>query len=207
MSVSTRVRSRLASLTAAVTLAALVGSLTGQPPAAAQQPSRYQKLKPQAERSVPAAAAPAKPARPADPAQAAAVKAAPPAPVWPAATSSTVDTSTVDDRRAVAGGGVRAGAVTLDRAHGSAAAPPRSVRVSMLDRTAAAAAHQPVVLRLARADGAPDAASVRVGVDYSGFRAAFGADWPTRLRLVQLPECALVTPAAAGCQPVPLVSS
>src|SRR5205814_2339422 len=48
---------------------------------------------------------------------------------------------------------------------------------------------------------------LRVSVDYTGFRQAYGADWATRLRLVQLPECALSTPDVAGCRPVPLAST
>src|SRR5439155_4104842 len=84
---------------------------------------------------------------------------------------------------------------------------PGSVRVQVLDRAAAAAAHQPLLLRVGRADGSTAAASVRVSLDYAGFARAFGADWSTRLALVQLPECALTTPAVEGCRPVPLAST
>ncbi|MGY4981408.1 RHS repeat-associated core domain-containing protein [Streptomyces sp. 900105755] len=41
---------------------------------------------------------------------------------------------------------------------------------------------------------------VRVGLDYRDFTAAFGADWGSRLRLVQLPDCALTTPRRASCR-------
>ncbi|MGQ4362621.1 RHS repeat domain-containing protein [Streptomyces sp. SAS_272] len=51
---------------------------------------------------------------------------------------------------------------------------------------------------------------VRVGLDYRDFTAAFGADWGSRLRLVQLPACALTTPRLASCRtqtPVASVNS
>ncbi|MEV7232415.1 hypothetical protein AB0M79_36310, partial [Polymorphospora sp. NPDC051019] len=43
-------------------------------------------------------------------------------------------------------------------------------------------------------------------VDYSKFRYAYGGDWAARLRLWQVPSCALEDPAPAGCQVVPLRS-
>ncbi|GAA3224403.1 hypothetical protein [Nonomuraea helvata] len=39
-----------------------------------------------------------------------------------------------------------------------------------------------------------------VEVDYSGFRYAYGGDWASRLRLVQLPACAATTPDLPQCQ-------
>ncbi|WP_230568833.1 RHS repeat domain-containing protein [Saccharothrix luteola] len=51
-------------------------------------------------------------------------------------------------------------------------------------------------------------AEVSVGVDYSGFANAAGADFGSRSRIVRLPECALTTPDAAECQVQdPLTSS
>jgi RHS repeat-associated protein len=202
------VKSRALYLTALAVAAVVVTQLAAEPAAVArpEKPaSRYQKLKPQVERSVPGTSAPTAPGRPADPAAAAALKASPPAPVWPAGGSSTVDLSVVADPRVAARGPARAGALPV-LVNRSSAALPGAVRVQVLDRAAATAAHQPVLLRIGRADGATGAAGVRVSLDYSGFRTAYGADWSTRLRLVQLPECALTTPDAAGCQPVPLVS-
>jgi RHS repeat-associated protein len=88
------------------------------------------------------------------------------------------------------------------------AAGSPAARVQVLDHATAVAAHQPVLLRVGPAAGASaTAAPVHVSVDYSTFQHAYGADWSTRLRLVQLPECALTTPQAAGCQPKPLASS
>ncbi|TDO39650.1 RHS repeat-associated core domain-containing protein [Paractinoplanes brasiliensis] len=48
----------------------------------------------------------------------------------------------------------------------------------------------------------------RVGVDYAGFAQAYGGNYGSRLRLVQLPSCALTTPDLAVCQTrTPLVSA
>src|SRR5262249_24651427 len=59
-----------------------------------------------------------------------------------------------------------------------------------------------------RADGGSAAASASVTVDYSSFRTAYGADWASRLRMVQLPPCALTTPQLPECQTqTPLPSS
>ncbi|MGW6390592.1 RHS repeat domain-containing protein [Streptomyces sp. NPDC055103] len=40
---------------------------------------------------------------------------------------------------------------------------------------------------------------VRVELDYDAFRGAYGGDWASRLRLRELPSCALTTPGAKGC--------
>ncbi|GHA65093.1 RHS repeat domain-containing protein [Streptomyces termitum] len=40
---------------------------------------------------------------------------------------------------------------------------------------------------------------VRVELDYDAFRAAYGGDWASRLRLRALPACALTTPGVKGC--------
>jgi RHS repeat-associated protein len=64
-----------------------------------------------------------------------------------------------------------------------------------------------LLLSVARSDGVDAAAEGAVTVDYSGFAAAGGGDWATRLRLVRLPACALTTPDTAGCTtPAPLAS-
>jgi hypothetical protein len=38
-----------------------------------------------------------------------------------------------------------------------------------------------------------------ITVDYAGFAEAYGADYPSRLRVMALPDCALSTPVPAGC--------
>ncbi|GAA3688229.1 hypothetical protein GCM10022267_88720 [Lentzea roselyniae] len=48
--------------------------------------------------------------------------------------------------------------------------------------------------------------SAKVEVDYSSFRWAYGADWSSRLRLVELPECALSTPDKPECAAKPVGS-
>ncbi len=47
--------------------------------------------------------------------------------------------------------------------------------------------------------------SAKVEVNYSSFRWAYGGDWASRLKLVELPECALTTPGKPECaaKPVP----
>ncbi|MFE9097640.1 DddA-like double-stranded DNA deaminase toxin [Streptomyces sp. NPDC007264] len=49
---------------------------------------------------------------------------------------------------------------------------------------------------------APDTGSVPVSVqlDYSGFKSLYGADWASRLRFVQFPDCYLTTPDDEACQ-------
>jgi RHS repeat-associated protein len=61
-----------------------------------------------------------------------------------------------------------------------------------------------VVFQLA--GSAPASGKVRVGFDYSSFAQAYGGNYGTRLRLVELPACALTTPQVAACRkqaPVP----
>ncbi|MEG3629718.1 RHS repeat-associated core domain-containing protein [Streptomyces poriticola] len=79
---------------------------------------------------------------------------------------------------------------------------PDAVDVEVLDRTDV----KPVGgvglgLKVTRADGGTAPGPVRVDIDYSGFRNAHGGDFASRLRLVQLPACALTTPEKAGCSP------
>ncbi len=54
---------------------------------------------------------------------------------------------------------------------------------------------------------APASGRIRVRLDYSAFAQAYGGNYGTRLRLVELPACALTTPRRAGCrQETPLRS-
>ncbi len=50
-----------------------------------------------------------------------------------------------------------------------------------------------------RSDASATAASASVKIDYSKFRNAFGADWASRLDVVQYPACVLSTPEDADC--------
>ncbi|MFD1831286.1 RHS repeat-associated core domain-containing protein [Streptomyces desertarenae] len=79
---------------------------------------------------------------------------------------------------------------------------PDAVDVEVLDRSEV----KPVGgvglgLKVTRADGEAAPGPVRVDVDYSGFRNAHGGDFASRLRLVQMPACALTTPERTGCSP------
>ncbi|MEX3101812.1 MULTISPECIES: RHS repeat-associated core domain-containing protein [unclassified Streptomyces] len=62
--------------------------------------------------------------------------------------------------------------------------------------TARSAGVDGVLLQLT---GLPKAKS-QLALDYRDFTAAYGADWGSRLRLVQLPACALTTPTRAACR-------
>ncbi|MCB5164916.1 hypothetical protein LG634_08750 [Streptomyces bambusae] len=88
---------------------------------------------------------------------------------------------------------------------------PSKARVTVLDRAKTAKLGiQGVVLTVGRADGKTDPADVSVSVDYSGFAHAFGGNWSRRLRMVQLPACALTSPEKPACRttsPVPTQNS
>ena len=47
---------------------------------------------------------------------------------------------------------------------------------------------------------APGSGDLRVGLDYRSFAQAYGGNYGTRLRLVELPACALTTPQVAACR-------
>ncbi|MET8261358.1 RHS repeat-associated core domain-containing protein [Micromonospora sp. NPDC005553] len=137
-----------------------------------------------------------------------------PAPVWPAAGAAEVAVAARTSAPAAAGAlPVRvapavSGAVSVAGERLAPAAAPSRVRVEVLDRTATEKARvRGVLLRVGRADGVADAASVRMTVDYAGFATAYGADWSSRLRLMSLPACALTEPAAKECAGTPLPST
>ncbi|HEU4426089.1 MAG TPA: RHS repeat-associated core domain-containing protein [Pilimelia sp.] len=157
--------------------------LQGIPALGAQ---RYAPPKPQLEKPVPGSAARPRQA----PALAPARQYAPAAPVWPAAGVAEV----------AAG---RAGSLPVSVDQTSAG----RVRVELTDRATAARTGSALLMRVSRAGAGTGARGmVRLRVDYSGFAAAYGADWADRLRLVALPECALRTPERAGCQGTALPS-
>jgi RHS repeat-associated protein len=81
---------------------------------------------------------------------------------------------------------------------------PGRVEVSVAGRSAAGALGTGPVLAVRIPGGGHGA--VRIGLDYSGFKDAYGGDYGYRLRLVALPACALTTPQVAACRkriPVP----
>ncbi|MCC5476870.1 RHS repeat-associated core domain-containing protein [Streptomyces barringtoniae] len=97
--------------------------------------------------------------------------------------------------------GSRTGALSSDLA-AKATSAPGSVDVEVLDRKAVApAGGVGLGVQLTRKDEVSAAGPVRVTLDYSGFRNAYGGDFASRLRLVKVPACALTTPKAKGCSP------
>ncbi len=197
---------------AASLFAVLVSTLGAQVPAQAQQAAEAKRLEAQRYESVPVQ--PVKTTAPGPDAEEPATKVKPPAPAWP--TPGTADVSLTNaaaGARSQAGQAVRAGALPVTvrpvagEASRSATSAPAKVRVELLSKAKAEAAGvNGLLLRVSRTDGVAAAGPVEVGVDYASFASAYGADWSSRLRLVQLPECALTSPAARGCQPVPIES-
>ncbi|WFE27296.1 RHS repeat-associated core domain-containing protein [Solwaraspora sp. WMMD791] len=139
-------------------------------------------------------------------------------PVWPRADSVVADLS--GGSAAVEVGGlpvalsapVPAGDVLSGRlreAWADTSRVPGRVRVEVADPGEAAAAGLALVVRVAAVEeaAASDRAAVRLELDYSQFAGAFGAAWASRLRLVQVSDCALIEtqdPTCAG--PTPLGS-
>ncbi|WP_406169040.1 RHS repeat-associated core domain-containing protein [Streptomyces sp. NBC_00996] len=79
---------------------------------------------------------------------------------------------------------------------------PTNVDVEVLDRAkVTSVGGVGMGLRLARTDGKAAPGPVRVTIDYSRFKYAYGGDFASRLRLVQMPACALTTPKEQGCSP------
>ncbi|MFI5911660.1 RHS repeat domain-containing protein [Dactylosporangium sp. NPDC051541] len=153
-----------------------------------------------------------------DPAVAAAAH-KPPAARFPAAATGVVDlggaVATETLRSGSAAKGPKASAIPVyfqplastaaQTVAGVQGAAPASVAVSLYGQdTAARAAGKGIVLRLARRDGGVAAGPLRVSLDYGAFQSAYGADWSSRLTFLALPECALSTPGAPGCQGTPV---
>jgi RHS repeat-associated protein len=137
-------------------------------------------------------------------------KVATPAPVWPRAGAAQAVLPASGDRRSSVASGMRVGAlpVWVDRAAGAAGQRLSEVTVEVLDRAQAPVAWRDgLLLRVAGSRGTPGVGAARLTVDYSGFRYAFGADWASRLRLWQLPPCAISTPNKPECGATPLPST
>ena len=81
------------------------------------------------------------------------------------------------------------------------------VQVSMASHaTATALGVHGTVFSMSRADGSGAAGQVHVSVSYASFADAYGGGYASRLRLVELPACAITTPQVAACRkqtPVP----
>ncbi|WP_412078178.1 polymorphic toxin-type HINT domain-containing protein [Streptomyces xanthophaeus] len=91
--------------------------------------------------------------------------------------------------------------VVVYAAPGKAAEAPSKVKVTMTAKdTARKAGIDGVLLSVDRSDGSAQPASANVEVDYNAFRDAYGGDYASRLRLVELPACALTTPDRPECR-------
>ncbi|MEV4808367.1 RHS repeat domain-containing protein [Micromonospora avicenniae] len=157
--------------------------------------------------------APLVPVKPVGPAKVADPKLPPaasakPAPVWPSAGTAVVDLAATRPST----GAVRAGSLPVRIAPSAASARAAAgvrgrLRVELLDRaTAEAAGIRGLLVKVGRADGVAATRRADLSVDYGSFATAYGADWASRLRLVSLPACALVTPEKKQCTGVPLKS-
>ncbi len=83
-----------------------------------------------------------------------------------------------------------------------ATAMPSSVDVELVDR-----GDDRLVLRVARTDGVTKATTVSLGIGYEEFRHAFGGDWASRLRLVELPQgCTSASPDDDECAGEPVAT-
>ncbi|WP_405111418.1 sugar-binding protein [Micromonospora sp. NBC_01405] len=128
--------------------------------------------------------------------------------VWPKAASARVELPSAGARGAspvrVRAAGTPVWAESV--ANGAGLAGPGRLAVTVADRKVAVAAGvEGVVLSVT-----PNVSSgaVRVGVDYADFAEAYGGNYGSRLKLVQLPACALTTPAVKGCRTAqPLAST
>lgn len=89
-----------------------------------------------------------------------------------------------------------------DRARSGNAGPRTGkAAVTLADKKAAEKAGvQGLLLAVKSAEGTEKGAPVKVSVDVSHIAGAFGGDWLSRARLVELPECALITPDRPECQ-------
>jgi RHS repeat-associated protein len=118
----------------------------------------------------------------------------PTAPTWP---SGSADVTL----GAASTAAVRAGSLPVRLAKTAAVDGSPSAKVSVGTKQAAdAAGVHGVVFSVQRTDSGAEPSKVHVAVDYGAFRDAYGGDWASRLRLVQLPACALSTPAKPECR-------
>ncbi|WP_079100748.1 polymorphic toxin-type HINT domain-containing protein [Streptomyces sp. Root55] len=190
-----RPRTRVRALRRRVALASamvLIGTLlqaVAQPATAADRGTGRPDL-PDSEKAVavaPVAAAPRATAKgPRTPARA-------PRATWPKAGAATIDLS--------GSSSVLVPAKGLPLAVGGTRAPD-AVRTRFLDRATAqrAGADGPVFTLESAAPTDTQASQARARLDYSSFAGSFGGGYAERLRLVELPACALTTPAKAACR-------
>ncbi|MEG3628644.1 RHS repeat domain-containing protein [Streptomyces poriticola] len=119
---------------------------------------------------------------------------------WPERGSASLTLEQGSDRTAKPGGisvTVKPAPSPTSRPAADSPAAAGDAQVTVLDQQAARKAGVTGVLLTVAAD-TPGPADVKV--DYSGFASAVGGGWSQRLKLVQLPACALTTPDKAECR-------
>ncbi|MFB7651428.1 MULTISPECIES: polymorphic toxin-type HINT domain-containing protein [unclassified Streptomyces] len=106
-----------------------------------------------------------------------------------------------DTRRAAAPAGVPVVLIpevpTKQRSSASAGAAAGDAQITVLDQKEARRADVTGILLTAAAE---NPGTAQMSVDYSAFASAIGGGWSQRLRIVQLPACALTTPHKAECR-------
>lgn len=162
----------------------------------------------QRQHPVPGHASRARPA-PADPGATFDLKGAP-AVTWPQPGTAEVRpvTAAAADQASAGQAKVRAGQLPVwvgspaQTEATASAAPAPAVQVRVLDAGTADRSRITGLGLQLTPEGAADGTARRLAVeiDYSGFRYAYGGDWGSRLRLVQLPACAATTPDLPQCQ-------
>ncbi|WP_240138105.1 RHS repeat domain-containing protein [Streptomyces sp. MUM 178J] len=114
---------------------------------------------------------------------------------WPKQGAATVKLDGAKPGTASPGGVPMTVSPRADKSTRSATAG--TAHLTVLDQEAAKRLGVTGVLLTAQSDAGGEA---EVSVDYSGFASAVGGSWSQRLRLVQLPACAVTTPEKAECR-------
>ncbi|KAA6216254.1 RHS repeat-associated core domain-containing protein [Streptomyces filamentosus] len=127
-------------------------------------------------------------------------------PTWPSAASTRVSLPAKAGEKAQAAGlpvrlSMPADRAALRSSTAGLGTSPDTADVKVLDREATAKLGiDGVVLSVAQGGGSKSEAKLDVSVDYSGFADAYAGNWASRLRMVQLPACALTTPEKPACR-------
>ncbi|WP_329404853.1 polymorphic toxin-type HINT domain-containing protein [Streptomyces melanogenes] len=120
---------------------------------------------------------------------------------WPSAGSADVNLAAPSTAKTPQRAGKLPVTVAPAQAKARTGTRPAAVKVAVADQAKAhKAGVQGLLLSVGRTDGASTAGPAEVSVDYESFNAAYGGDWASRLRLVQLPACALTTPDKGECR-------
>ncbi|MFG3292630.1 ricin-type beta-trefoil lectin domain protein [Streptomyces sp. NPDC048179] len=115
---------------------------------------------------------------------------------WPKAGTATVDLGTHGTAQPVKAGALPVWVGPAGKRHGVDAVQVRTASHSQTLRTGA----NGMLLGITPSGTTSADGKVRVVVDYSSIARAYGGGYGSRLRLVQLPGCALTTPERPECQ-------